>query len=84
MGAESAVRVGEWKLVRMGAAAPALYNLKDDVGEKKDLAPLMPQRVKELEEVYARWDKENIDPLWKRPRASTRRRAQQAAGGPRA
>jgi arylsulfatase A-like enzyme len=80
MGAESAVRVGEWKLVRMGAAAPALYNLKDDVGEKKDLAPLMPKKVQELEEAYARWDKENIDPVWKRARPATRRRAQQAAG----
>ena len=87
MGAQAAARVGEWKLVRLAAGAPALYNLKDDIGEKEDRAQLMPEKVKELEEAYARWDKENIDPLWRREpaqgraRGAARPRARQAARG---
>jgi arylsulfatase A-like enzyme len=75
MGAQRAARVGEWKLVRLAAGAPALYNLKADIGEKEDLALRMPKKVGELEEAYARWDKENIDPLWRREPGQGRARS---------
>ena len=49
------VNDGDWKLIRLfhegenGAHAWRLYNLKDDVGEKKDLAAAMPEKVAELD-----------------------------------
>ena len=52
----SATVVGdEWKLIRLfnegtnGSHAYRLYNLKDDVGETKDLSAEKPERVKEME-----------------------------------
>ena len=45
----SAVRKGDWKLVyRMRTGKLELYNLKDDIGEKCDLAASNPEKVKEL------------------------------------
>jgi len=35
---QKAARKGDWKIVQIGTAAPALYNLKSDVGEKNDVA----------------------------------------------
>lgn len=50
----AAVRVGDWKLVRLGrGGAWELYNLKDDRTEQHDLAAAQPDRVKEL---AAKWD----------------------------
>ncbi|NWG12055.1 MAG: sulfatase-like hydrolase/transferase, partial [Acidobacteria bacterium] len=53
-----AVRQGPWKLVRMGAADPQLYNLEQDLGESRDLAAAQPQRVKALLDTLASWEKE--------------------------
>ena len=50
----AAVRVGDWKLVRLGQAGPwELYNLKTDRTELHDLASAEPGRAKEL---AAKWD----------------------------
>jgi arylsulfatase A-like enzyme len=60
-----AIRVGDWKLVmsgqrrRLGAVGGGveLFDLREDVGEKVNLAERAPERVKELRaryEVYAR------------------------------
>jgi arylsulfatase A-like enzyme len=35
---QKAARKGDWKIVQIGTGAPALYNLKSDIGEKKDVA----------------------------------------------
>ena len=49
------VRRGDWKLIRFFCDNPdqsdrfELYNLKDDIGEKKNLAAEQPERVKELD-----------------------------------
>ena len=49
------VNDGDWKLIRLfhegenEAHAWRLYNLKDDVGEVKDLAAAMPEKVAELD-----------------------------------
>jgi arylsulfatase A-like enzyme len=37
-GLQQAARMGDWKIVRLGTNAPALYNLKTDIGEKDDVA----------------------------------------------
>jgi len=50
----AAVRVGDWKLVRLGRNGPwELYNLKADRTELHDLAAEQPERANEL---AARWE----------------------------
>lgn len=49
------VLAGDWKLIRLfhqgtgGAHAYRLYNLREDLGETRDLSATEPQRVKELD-----------------------------------
>ncbi len=50
----AAIRVGDWKLVRLGRDGPwELYDLKADRTELHDLAAAQPERAKEL---AAKWD----------------------------
>lgn len=49
------VRQGDWKLIRRFEPHPQypevreLYNLREDLGETKNLAPALPEKVKELD-----------------------------------
>jgi arylsulfatase A-like enzyme len=49
------VRAGDWKLIRWFETGPdypnrhELYNLEDDIGEQKNLASQMPDKVRELD-----------------------------------
>jgi arylsulfatase A len=47
----SIIRSGDWKLLKRYAGKPEfeLFNLAKDLSETKDLAPEMPQKVKELD-----------------------------------
>ena len=46
---KSAIRKGDWKLIyNMRDGSKELYNLKNDIGEMKDLAKQFPGKVKEL------------------------------------
>lgn len=50
--ASVAVNCGDWKLIRLfhyGQEGYYLYNLKDDIGETKNLAASNPDKVKELD-----------------------------------
>ena len=50
----AAIRVGDWKLVRLGRNGPwELYNLKTDRTELHDLASAQPERAAQL---AAKWD----------------------------
>ena len=52
----AAVRVGDWKLIEFYEDDRAeLYNLKDDVGERTDLAAKEPQRAADLRRRLAEW-----------------------------
>ena len=47
-----AVRTGDWKGVRNGKDAPLeLYDLKNDLGETKDVAAANPEVVKRIEDI---------------------------------
>jgi arylsulfatase A-like enzyme len=71
-GSQTAVRKGDWKLVRYdlateggaGTSAAKLYDLKADIGEATDLAARHPEKVKELQAAWDEWDKGNVPPLW--------------------
>jgi arylsulfatase A-like enzyme len=64
-GQQWAVRHGDWKLVvaNGGSGKPELYQLSEDIGEKTDLAAKNPEKLKELQEVYDRWNAEQIPPI---------------------
>jgi len=53
-----AVRQGDWKLIEFFEDGKVeLYNLKDDIGEKNDLAETMPAKAKELQRLLVEWRK---------------------------
>ena len=75
-GDQMAIRQGDWKLVRYdsnadtqtGGAQPTtanrLYNLASDIHEDKDLAAMMPDKVRELQSKWDIWNQSNVSPLW--------------------
>jgi arylsulfatase A-like enzyme len=72
-GQQMAVRAGDYKLVRYDpgnkthgqpVTEAKLYNLAEDMGETKDLAATLPDKVKELQSMWEAWNQSNIAPLW--------------------
>ena len=68
-GSRTAIRHGDWKLLRnpKRGKKPAweLYHLTEDISEEKDLSS---QRTDKADELLAQWEKLNakmIDPIWK-------------------
>jgi arylsulfatase A-like enzyme len=52
----SVVRQGDWKLLELlEDGALELYNLKDDIGERKNLVKEKPEKTKELHALLKRW-----------------------------
>ena len=68
-GGNNAVRRGSIKLLRLGQAAPELYDLAADVGETKNLSAEKPEVVKELTAAIAEWEKGTIAPTFESPKA---------------
>jgi len=54
---EKTVRKGPWKLLVQNNQSK-LYNLDDDLGEKKNLAEAKPDMVKQLEDELSAWEQE--------------------------
>jgi len=53
------VRAGDWKLIEwFEDGRLELYNLKDDIGESRDLAPTMPAKADELHRRLVAWRRE--------------------------
>lgn len=77
MAGQFAARVGDWKWVKsVGMKEPRLFNLAQDVSETSDLSKLHPEKVKELQEAYAKWNAGNVERLWKDSR-ELRRQSQE-------
>ncbi|MHC4119010.1 MAG: sulfatase, partial [Planctomycetota bacterium] len=54
-----AIRAGDYKLIEWYEDnSVELYNLKDDIGEKNDLAAKMPEKAAELRKMLHRWLKQ--------------------------
>jgi len=52
----SIIRAGDWKLLkRYEGVEYELYNLKNDLSEKTDLAETRPEKVRELSEKLTEW-----------------------------
>lgn len=80
MGAQLAVREGDWKLVK-SAPSPRgvenwggghadvqgaeLYNVTEDIGEQKNLADENPDKVKQLAADWNQWNSELVEPKWR-------------------
>lgn len=55
----SVVRNGDWKLIRWSEGPRfELYNLREDLGEAKNVAETMPQKVAELDAQLAGWQRD--------------------------
>jgi len=55
----SAIRAGDYKLIqRLEDGRVHLYNLKEDIGERNDLAEKMPEKVAELQQRLVAWYKD--------------------------
>jgi arylsulfatase A-like enzyme len=64
-GGQSAVRQGNWKLVRNNeTGVTELYDLAGDIGETADRATEFPAAVAELLAAHARWEEGMVEPLW--------------------
>lgn len=70
----AAIRVGDWKLVRVGRTGQwELYNLKTDRTERHDLSAQQPERAKELAAKWEAWaERTNVKP-YPIPRAQSAR-----------
>ncbi len=70
-GSQMAVRAGDWKLTkaidrseRPPALKTGLYQVAKDAGEQNDLAAEHPEKLRELQNLWDDWNKENVEPLW--------------------
>ena len=69
-GGKTALRHGDWKLLRMGKrfqpgkAKWELYDLSKDIAEENNLAPSQPERVTELAELWEKMNGEMSEPLF--------------------
>lgn len=60
----AAMRQGSWKLLRFPDRAPQLYNLADDPGEARDLAPAQPERLAAMMQALFAWEGTVEHPRW--------------------
>ncbi len=65
-GEQCAVRMGDWKMLKLADGKVELYNLADDIGEKNNLAAGNPEKLKELQVAYDQWNAQLVPPRWKR------------------
>ena len=72
-GTQMAIRKGDWVLVRPSlgtkeyeniAKTPMLFNVKEDVGQQKDLTTMHPDRVRSMQAEWDRWNEGLMAPRW--------------------
>lgn len=67
-GKQTAIRMGDWKLVRHGQSdGLELYNLAQDIAESKDLASTERDKFAELKAAWDKWNSTLAEPLWGAP-----------------
>ncbi|AKJ63639.1 sulfatase-like hydrolase/transferase [Kiritimatiella glycovorans] len=58
------IRHGDWKLIFRKGHPARLFNLKQDLEEKHNLAKQYPERVDQLRRRWEAWNRHNHEPLW--------------------
>ncbi|WP_166521613.1 sulfatase-like hydrolase/transferase [Zobellia amurskyensis] len=61
---ESAVRMGNKKLIALKGFGNVMYDLKNDLGETFDLTRVLPTEKSQIEQEYIKWETELMKPLW--------------------
>ncbi|GAB4164362.1 MAG: hypothetical protein Kow00107_10810 [Planctomycetota bacterium] len=62
---QRALRTDKWKLLKQNKNTGwELFNLDDDISESKNLAEQMPEKVKELEALWEKWNSQLQPPKW--------------------
>jgi arylsulfatase A-like enzyme len=79
-GQQIALRMGDWKLVKSvgneaiggternsvaSTAGAELYNLKNDIGEKENLAEKEPARFQQMAAAWDEWNSQLVEPAWR-------------------
>jgi arylsulfatase A-like enzyme len=59
---QTAVRAGDWKLVRQPDQKEQLFNLANDLSEQRDLLSQQPDQAKELRELLSKWEAQMVPP----------------------
>jgi arylsulfatase A-like enzyme len=76
-----AIRMDDWKLVeRYEDGRVHLYNLKEDIGERIDLAETMPEKVKEMRRLLHAWY-QDVDAKFLQPKKGTDAKPWRPTGG---
>ncbi len=63
----SAIRTGDWKLIRLPDRLPMLFNLSADPAEQNDLALGQLDRTRSMLEVLGRWEVQSPNPVFREP-----------------
>ncbi len=69
-GKEQAARIGNWKLLVRPPAAPMLFDLANDIGEREDLAAKHPNELARLTAAFDEWQQPMLAPRWTRDDAA--------------
>jgi arylsulfatase A-like enzyme len=60
----AAVRMGDYKLIRLKDFGSVLYNVKLDLGETKDLSKIEVKTFNKLQNALTKWEADKMNPLW--------------------
>ena len=63
----SAIRTGDWKLIRLPDRLPMLYHLSTDPGEQNDLALEQLDRTRSMLGELGRWEVRSPNPVFREP-----------------
>ena len=63
-GEQQAIRKGQYKLLKLRNGEEHLFDLKQDIGEKRDLLVERTEIVADLRAEFAKWNSQLANPLW--------------------
>jgi arylsulfatase A-like enzyme len=63
----SAIRTGEWKLIRLPDRLPMLYHVSADIAEQNDLALKHPDRTRSMLGDLGGWEVRSPNPVFREP-----------------
>lgn len=64
---ESAVRMGNYKIISLDGFGSTMYDLANDLGETTDLSKKEPETFRQLMSEFRNWEETIMDPLWDEP-----------------